>query len=125
MFGSRLGDLGMVQAMIADSEIDIAASRLLIWQACAELDQGRSAAQSSSIAKTFVAEAVGRVVDRSLQICGALGISGDVLLSRYYREVRPFRIYDGSSETHRWAIAKRRLRESVAYAVDPGEGSVG
>ena len=108
LFGSRLGDLGMVQAMVADSEIDLAASRLLIWQACAELDQGRSAAQSSSIAKTFVAEAVGRVVDRSVQICGALGISGDTLLSRYLREVRPFRIYDGSSETHRWAIAKRR-----------------
>lgn len=117
LFGSRLGDLGMVQAMIADSEIDIAASRLLIWQACAELDEGRSAAQSSSIAKTFVAEAVGRVVDRSLQICGALGVSGDILLSRYYREVRPFRIYDGSSETHRWAIAKRRLRQGAAPAV--------
>ena len=112
LFGSRLGDLGMVQAMVADSEIDIAASRLLIWQACAELDQGRSAAQSSSIAKTFVAEAVGRVVDRSVQICGALGISGDTLLSRYLREVRPFRIYDGSSETHRWAIAKRALRRA-------------
>ena len=113
LFGSRLGDLGMVQAMVADSEIDLAASRLLIWQACAELDQGRSAAQSSSIAKTFVAEAVGRVVDRAVQICGALGISGDVLLSRYLREVRPFRIYDGSSETHRWAIAKRRLRQAL------------
>jgi acyl-CoA dehydrogenase len=113
LFGSRLGDLGMVQAMIADSEIDIAASRLLIWQACAELDQGRSAAQSSSIAKTFVAEAVGRVVDRSVQICGALGISGDTLLSRYLREVRPFRIYDGSSETHRWAIARRALRRTT------------
>jgi acyl-CoA dehydrogenase len=113
LFGSRLGDLGMVQAMVADSEIDIAASRLLIWQACAELDQGRSAAQSSSIAKTFVAEAVGRVVDRSVQICGALGISGDTLLSRYLREVRPFRIYDGSSETHRWAIARRALRRAT------------
>jgi acyl-CoA dehydrogenase len=114
LFGSRLGDLGMVQAMVADSEIDIAASRLLIWQACAELDAGRSAAQSSSIAKTFVAEAVGRVVDRALQVCGALGVSGDTLLSRYHREVRPFRIYDGPSETHRWAIAKRRLRQSAA-----------
>ncbi len=113
LFGSRLGDLGMVQAMVADSEIDIAASRLLIWQACAELDQGRRAAQSSSIAKTYVAEAVGRVVDRSLQICGALGVSGDTLLSRYLREVRPFRIYDGSSETHRWAIAKRVLRQAT------------
>ncbi len=124
LFGSRLGDLGMVQALIADSEIDVAASRLLIWQACTELDEGRSAAQSSSIAKTFVAEAVGRVVDRSLQICGALGISGDVLLSRYYREVRPFRIYDGSSETHRWAIARRRLREGVAPAVIEKERTV-
>jgi acyl-CoA dehydrogenase len=114
LFGSRLGDLGMVQAMIADSEIDLSASRLLIWQACAELDDGRSAAQSSSIAKTFVAEAVGRVVDRALQVCGALGVSGDTLLSRYHREVRPFRIYDGPSETHRWAIAKRRLRQSSA-----------
>lgn len=124
LFGSRLGDLGMVQAMIADSEIDIAASRLLIWQACTDLDEGRSAAQSSSIAKTFVAEAVGRVVDRSLQICGALGVSGDVLLSRYYREVRPFRIYDGSSETHRWAIAKRRLREGAAPALTENERTV-
>jgi acyl-CoA dehydrogenase len=124
LFGSRLGDLGMVQAMVADSEIDIAASRLLIWQACAELDEGRSAAQSSSIAKTFVAEAVGRVVDRSLQICGALGVSGDTLLSRYHREVRPFRIYDGPSETHRWAIAKRRLRQGVAPAVTEKERTV-
>ena len=124
LFGSRLGDLGMVQAMIADSEIDIAASRLLIWQACTELDEGHGAGQSSSIAKTFVAEAVGRVVDRSLQICGALGISGDVLLSRYYREVRPFRIYDGSSETHRWAIARRRLREGARPAVIEKERTV-
>jgi acyl-CoA dehydrogenase len=124
LFGSRLGDLGMVQAMVADSEIDIAASRLLIWQACAELDQGRSAAQSSSIAKTFVAEAVGRVVDRSLQICGALGVSGDTLLSRYHREVRPFRIYDGPSETHRWAIAKRRLRQGAAPTVSTEKRTV-
>src|SRR5215208_1647598 len=121
LFGSRLGDLGMVQAMVADSEIDISASRLLIWQACAELDQGRSAAQSSSIAKTFVAEAVGRVVDRALQVCGALGVSGDTLLSRYHREVRPFRIYDGPSETHRWAIAKRRLRQSSPTVPAPTE----
>ena len=119
LFGSRLGDLGMVQAIVADSEIDISASRLLIWQACAQLDEGRSASQSSSIAKTFVAEAVGRVVDRAMQVCGALGVSGDVLLSRYHREVRPFRIYDGSSETHRWAIAKRRLREGCSSPASP------
>lgn len=112
LFGSRLAELGMAQQMIADNEIDIAASRALILQACWELDQGSSAAQSVSIAKTFVAEAVWRVVDRALQLCGSLGVSGDVLLSRFLREVRPFRIYDGPSETHRWAIAKRAVKAS-------------
>ncbi|MFG1945315.1 acyl-CoA dehydrogenase family protein [Nonomuraea sp. NPDC048826] len=113
LFGSRLGDLGMVQGMIADSEIDIAAARALTLQACWELDQGRSGAQSTSIAKTFTAEAVWRVVDRAVQICGSLGISGDILLGRFLREVRPFRIYDGPSETHRWAIARRALRRNA------------
>jgi acyl-CoA dehydrogenase len=113
LFGSRLGDLGMVQAMLADNEIDIAASRGLIRQACWELDGGRSAAQATAIAKTFSAEAIYRVVDRSLQICGSLGVSGDLLLGRFLREVRPFRIYDGPSETHRWAIARRLVKAAT------------
>ncbi|TDE11158.1 acyl-CoA dehydrogenase family protein [Jiangella asiatica] len=107
LFGSRQAELGMVQQMIADNEIDIAASRGLIMRACWELDDGHAAAQSTAIAKTFCAEAVWRVVDRSVQICGSLGISGDLPLSRFLREVRPFRIYDGPSEAHRWAIARR------------------
>ncbi|MYQ30621.1 acyl-CoA dehydrogenase family protein [Streptomyces sp. SID4956] len=113
LFGSRLGELGMVQGMIADSEIDIAAARALTLQACWELDHDRSAGQSTGIAKAFTAEAVWRVVDRSLQICGSLGVSGDVLLSRFLREVRPFRIYDGPTETHKWAIAKRAVGRQV------------
>jgi acyl-CoA dehydrogenase len=116
LFGSRLGELGMVQQMIADNEIDIAASRGLILQACWELDQQRSASQSTAIAKTFCAEAIWRVVDRAVQICGSLGVSQDILLSRFLREVRPFRIYDGPSETHRWAIARRVLRRYDAGA---------
>ncbi|TLS47184.1 acyl-CoA dehydrogenase family protein [Streptomyces montanus] len=110
-FGGPLSELGMVQQLLADSEIDIETSRAVLWRACWELDQGRSAAQHTSIAKTYVSEAVNRVVDRAVQVCGALGISGDAPLSRLYREVRPFRIYDGPSETHRWAIAKRAVRE--------------
>ncbi|WP_326691754.1 MULTISPECIES: acyl-CoA dehydrogenase family protein [unclassified Streptomyces] len=109
-FGRPLAELGMVQQQLADSEIDIETSRAVLWRACWELDQGRPAAQHTSIAKTCVSEAVNRVVDRAVQVCGALGISGDVPLSRMYREVRPFRIYDGPSETHRWAIAKRAVR---------------
>lgn len=116
LFGSRLADLGMAQQMIADNEIDIAAARGLILRACWELDQGRSAAQATSIAKTFGAEAVWRVVDRALQICGSLGVSEDILLGRFLREVRPFRIYDGPSETHRWSIARRVVRRHDAEA---------
>ncbi|MGF7234347.1 MAG: acyl-CoA dehydrogenase family protein [Frankia sp.] len=114
LFGSRLAELGMVQQMIADNEIDMAAARGLIMQACWELDQGRSGSQSTSIGKTFTAEAVWRVVDRSLQICGSLGVSGDIPLGRFLREVRPFRIYDGPSETHRWAIARRVVKRHTA-----------
>ncbi|KND41751.1 MULTISPECIES: acyl-CoA dehydrogenase family protein [Streptomyces] len=111
-FGSVLGDLGMVQQMLADSEIDIEASRALILRTAWELDTGSAAAaQLTSISKTFVAEAVNRVVDRAVQICGALGISAaDAPLARLLREVRPFRIYDGPSETHRFAIARRAVR---------------
>lgn len=115
-FGSRLADLGMCQQMIADNEIDMAAARGLVLQASWELDQGGTAAQQVSIAKTFTAEAVWRVVDRSLQICGSLGVSGDVLLGRFLREVRPFRIYDGPSETHRWSIARRAVGRRAAAA---------
>jgi acyl-CoA dehydrogenase len=109
-FGSRLSELGMTQQMIADSEIDLAASRGLILRACWELDEGHGASDSTSIAKTFVSEAVGRIVDRSVQIYGGLGVSEDAPLARIYREVRPFRIYDGPSEVHRWALAKRAVR---------------
>jgi acyl-CoA dehydrogenase len=116
VFGARLADLGMAQQMIADNEIDIAASRGLITRACWELDQGTSAVQSTAVAKTFVAEAVWRVIDRAMQLCGSLGVSTDVLLARFLREARPFRIYDGPSETHRWAIAKRVVREHTRNA---------
>lgn len=109
-FGRPLAELGMVQQLLADNEIDIEASRALLWRACWELDQGRPGAQHTSITKTFVSEAVNRVVDRAVQVCGALGISADLPLSRLLREVRPFRIYDGPSETHRWAIARRAVR---------------
>jgi alkylation response protein AidB-like acyl-CoA dehydrogenase len=111
-FGTRMGDLGMIQQLIADNEIDIAATRALLMQACWELDQGSRAAMSTSIAKTFAAEAIGRIVDRAMQMCGGLGVSDDLPVARLSREVRPFRIYDGPSEVHRWSIAKRAIRQA-------------
>jgi acyl-CoA dehydrogenase len=112
MFGAVLGELGMAQAQIADNEIDIAASRALIWQAAWALDTGQSARQETSVAKVFVAEAVGRVLDRAVQLTGALGVSADLPLARFLDEVRPFRIYDGPSEVHRMSLARRAVRRA-------------
>lgn len=120
MFGTTLAGLGMAQQMIADNEIDIAASRALIWQAAWSLDAGRPSRQETSVAKTFVAEASFRVVDRSLQLCGGLGVSDDAPIARIFREIRPFRIYDGPSEVHRWSISRRSVRRHEAGLL-PGD----
>jgi acyl-CoA dehydrogenase len=109
-FGKKLGEHQSVQNFLADSHIDIEAGRLLVWKAAYKLDQGEQPRMESSTAKVFVAEAVNRVVDRALQICGALGVSEDVPLSIFYKEARPFRIYDGPSEVHRMSIGRRVLR---------------
>jgi len=109
-FGAPLSELGMIQQQIADNEIDLAASRALLLRACWKLDRGEHASSSTSIAKTFASEAIYRVVDRSVQMCGGLGVSDDLPLARLLREVRPFRIYDGASEVHRWSVARRAVR---------------
>lgn len=110
LFGERQQDLGLTQALISDSVIDIEASRALIRQACMAIDAGARGTSESSIAKVFVSEAVFRVVDRAIQICGGAGVSHDLPLARFLTEVRAFRIYDGPSEAHRWAIARRASR---------------
>jgi acyl-CoA dehydrogenase len=112
-FGSRIGELGMVQERIAASVLDIEASRGLVWRCAWALDQGMTARHESSVAKAYVAEAVFRVVDRAIQICGALGVSGDGPLARLMNETRPFRIYDGPTETHLWSISRRVLRRGA------------
>jgi acyl-CoA dehydrogenase len=117
-FGQRLGDLGMVQQKIAASELDLETSRMLIWRCAWALDRGEPARHESSLAKAHVGEATWRIVDRSVQICGALGVSGDGPLARAMNELRPFRIYDGPTETHLWAIARRALRRRGTVTVD-------
>jgi acyl-CoA dehydrogenase len=111
LFGTRQQDLGLTQALIADCVIDLEASRALIRQSCIAIDAGARGGAESSIAKVFVSEAVFRVVDRAIQICGGAGVSHDLPLARFLTEVRAFRIYDGPSEAHRWAIARRAARQ--------------
>lgn len=110
VFGSRLEDLGLAQGLIADSVIDLEASRSLIRWAAGVLDSGAHGRHETSVAKVFVAEAVWRIIDRSLQLTGGDGVTTNLPLARFQNEVRPFRIYDGPSETHRWAIARRASR---------------
>ncbi|MCW2600750.1 MAG: acyl-CoA dehydrogenase, partial [Frankiales bacterium] len=68
------------------------------------------APMSTAIAKTFAGEALHRVADRAMQMCGGLGVSSSLPIAKIVRELRPFRVYDGPSEVHRWSIARRAVR---------------
>ena len=109
-FGKPLGEHEGVGFMLADNEMDIHQSRLVIWHTAWVLDRGERGRHELSMAKVICSEAIWRVVDRSMQILGGLGITDDTIVARLFREVRPFRIYDGPSEVHRWSIAQRILR---------------
>ncbi|KWT66132.1 MULTISPECIES: acyl-CoA dehydrogenase family protein [unclassified Variovorax] len=113
-FGQPLAQLQQVQAMVADSHIDLHAARLMTWHAAAKLDANESIKHESAMVKVFVSEAVGRVADRAAQIMGALGMSEDTPVSMILREMRPFRVYDGASEVHRSTLARRVLNAAMA-----------
>ncbi len=108
-FGRPLADWQQIQAMVADSQIDLHAARLMTWHAAALLDAGRSVKTESAMTKVFVSEAVCRVADRAAQMMGALGMSDDTIVAQIVSELRPFRIYDGASELHRATLGRRLL----------------
>jgi acyl-CoA dehydrogenase len=111
-FGRPIGEHQGVGFMIADNETDLQMSRLAIWHAAWLLDQGQQARLETSMYKVYCSEALGRVVDRSLQILGGMGVTDDTVVERIYRDIRPFRIYDGPSEVHRFAIAREVLKRN-------------
>ncbi len=112
-FGKRLGDHEGVSFMLADNEMDIHTARLTIWHTAWLLDQGERASSESSRAKVICSEAIWRVADRSMQILGGLGTTRDTVVERIFRDVRSFRIYDGPSEVHRWALGRRIMKENA------------
>jgi acyl-CoA dehydrogenase len=112
-FGAALAEHQQVQAMIADSHIDLYAARLITFDVARRLDAGASIRHESSMAKVFVSEALCRVADRAAQLTGALGMSDDAPIAMIGRKLRPFRIYDGASEVHRAAIGKRALQRRL------------
>ncbi len=109
-FGKLLAEHQAVEWMLADSAIDIHASRTMVAEAAGKISRGDEARVETSICKVFVAEAVNRVIDRAIQVCGALGLTADLPLAHFYQEARAFRIYDGPSEVHRMVIARSVLK---------------
>ena len=109
-FGSTLVRHEGVGFQLADNEIELHMCRLAILDVAWRLDKGDHARHESSMAKVFVSEALFRVADRCLQVLGGLGLTHDTQVERIFREIRAFRVYDGPSEVHRWAIANRLAR---------------
>lgn len=112
-FGKALGEHEGVSFMLADNAMDLHMARLSIWHTAWLLDQGERASAESSMSKVFCSEAIFKVVDRSLQILGGLGLTRDTVVERIFREVRGFRIYDGASEVHRWALGRRVVQDRL------------
>ncbi|MBE2269160.1 MAG: acyl-CoA dehydrogenase family protein [Anaerolinea sp.] len=110
-FGKHLSEHQSIQWMLADSALELHAGRLMMQQAAWLLEQGDQARQETSMCKVFVAETVNRVIDRAIQICGGMGISRDLPLSKWYESARAFRIYDGASEVHRMVIARKVIKQ--------------
>ena len=109
-FGQSLGEFQMVQQMLADSAIEINATRAALWQCAWEIDEGLDPRAKISALKVQASELLGRVVDRSMQIFGGMGFSKDLPIERYYRDARIYRIFDGASEIHRGVVAKTLLK---------------
>ncbi len=108
--GGLLQDKQFVQGFIADSYMDIQASRLMTIHAAEKIDQGLDAARTDiSAIKVFVPAAYSRVVDRAIQVWGAAGISNDLPLAEMYTAARTLRIADGPDEVHKILIAKNVL----------------
>ncbi len=113
-FGQPLGRHEGVGFMLADNEIDLQQCRLLIWWAASTLDAGDKGRHESSMVKVAVSEALHRIADRCVQVLGGLGVMQDTVVEQIFRETRAFRIYDGPSETHRWAIARSIMKQAEA-----------
>jgi acyl-CoA dehydrogenase len=109
LFKGKLADKQAIQWMIADSEIELRAARLLVFQAAWRADLGYDIKVDASICKVYATETAGRIVDRCIQIFGGLGVAQEMPLERWYREMRIKRIGEGPSEVHRMVVARDLL----------------
>jgi acyl-CoA dehydrogenase len=111
-FGKPIAEFQLVQAMLADSKTEAYAARCMVMDAARRRDAGENVNTIAGCCKLFATEMVGRVADRAVQIHGGAGYVSDYAVERFYRDVRLFRLYEGTSQIQQLVIARNMIREA-------------
>ncbi|MCW5611919.1 MAG: acyl-CoA dehydrogenase family protein [Rubrivivax sp.] len=111
-FGQPIAEFQLVQAMLADSRTELYAARCMVLDAAQRRDAGQDVTAEASCCKLFASEMCGRVADRAVQILGGAGYMADHGIERFYRDVRVFRLYEGTSQIQQLIIARQMIREA-------------
>ncbi|MFM0639732.1 acyl-CoA dehydrogenase family protein [Paraburkholderia metrosideri] len=112
-FGKPVAEFQLVQALIAECQTEIFAARSMILETARKRDAGEDVALEASMCKMFASEMCGRVADRAVQMLGGCGYLAGNAVERFYRDVRAFRIYEGTTQIHQLNIAKITLRRAA------------
>jgi acyl-CoA dehydrogenase len=111
-FGQAIGEFQLVQALLADSKAELYAGECMVMDAARRRDRGDSVAIEASAAKLFCTEMCGRVADRAVQVLGGAGYMSEYGVERFYRDVRLFRLYEGTSQIQQIIIGRHLMREA-------------
>lgn len=112
-FGKPISDFQLVQAMLADCETEVYAAKAMVLDAARRKDAGENITKLAAICKYYCSEMVGRVADRAVQIHGGAGYIADYGIERFYRDVRLYRLYEGTSQVQQLIIAREMLKEAA------------
>ncbi|MDO8772115.1 MAG: acyl-CoA dehydrogenase family protein [Burkholderiaceae bacterium] len=118
-FGQPVAEFQLVQQMIAESNVEVHAARALLLETARKRDDGQDVTLEASMCKLFASEMCGRVADRAVQIFGGGGYIADNVAERFYRDVRLFRLYEGTSQIHLVNIARRTVALAQAQKAKP------
>lgn len=111
-FGKPIAEFQLIQAMLADSKAEIYAARCMVLNAARRRDNKQDISTEASCCKLFASEMCGRVADRAVQIHGGAGYVSDYAIERFYRDVRLFRIYEGTTQVQQLVIARNMIRDA-------------
>jgi acyl-CoA dehydrogenase len=111
-FGQPIAEFQLVQAMLADSQAELYAAKCMVIDAARKRDEGLNVSTEASCCKLFASEMCGRVADRAVQIFGGAGYLSEYGIERFYRDVRLFRLYEGTSQIQQIVIARNLVREA-------------